>query len=234
MSEARLLVWRAQGHLGECKGLGQVGLFFLIPLPPRALRCEAEERKSGRKTKPVPKKKRSARVASAVQRVARRHCACGPHSGCLSNPESGGVQLFGRVTFPAHPLSRSHVANAWRTKVCKMHDGPTTRHMFVIFVNHAAYPQPITVAHDSCAVTSALLLLSTAVKSTAVEIAAAGSHISALSFRHQTFRFRCRCWLTQLGTCSQEAHCLTPTYGRLLRRQRRWAHGNRHLRRRWW
>ena len=48
-------------------------------------------------------------VASAVQTVARRHCACGPHSGCLSNPESGGVQLSGRVAFPAHPLSRSHV-----------------------------------------------------------------------------------------------------------------------------
>ena len=69
-----------------------------------------------------------------------------------------------------------------------MHDGPTTRHMFVIFVNHADYPQPVTVAHDSCAVPSALLLLSTAVKSTAVEIAAAGSHISALSgTKHSAF-----------------------------------------------
>ena len=26
-----------------------------------------------------------------------------------SNPESGGVQQSGRVTFPAHPLSRSHL-----------------------------------------------------------------------------------------------------------------------------
>ena len=62
-----------------------------------------------RTTKPVTPKKRSARVASAVQRVARRHCACSPHSGCLSDPESGGVQLSARVTFPAHPLSLPHL-----------------------------------------------------------------------------------------------------------------------------
>ena len=49
-------------------------------------------------------KKTLCAVASAVQTVARHHCACGPHLGCLSNPESGGVQLSGRVTFPAHPL----------------------------------------------------------------------------------------------------------------------------------
>ena len=46
--------------------------------------------------------------------VARRHCACGPRSGCLSNPESGGVQQSGRrrVTFRSAPpqLSRSHVS----------------------------------------------------------------------------------------------------------------------------
>ena len=77
MSEARLLVWRAQGHLGECKGLGQVGLFFLIPLPPRALRCEAEERKSGRKTKPVPKKNalRGLRALSKELHAATVHAA---------------------------------------------------------------------------------------------------------------------------------------------------------------
>ena len=60
-----------------------------------------------RTTKPV--KNRSARVASAVHKPARRHCACGPHSMRLSNPESGGAQVCALVPFPAHPLSRSHV-----------------------------------------------------------------------------------------------------------------------------
>ena len=66
-----------------------------------------------------------ARVASAVQTVARRHCACGPHLGCLINPESGGVQLFGRVTFPAHPLSRPHLrwsgGSIWASGVLSLH-----------------------------------------------------------------------------------------------------------------
>ena len=53
---------------------------------------------------------RGLRLASAVHKLARRHCACVPHSGCLSNTESGGVQQAGQVTFPAHPLSRSHVS----------------------------------------------------------------------------------------------------------------------------
>ena len=45
---------------------------------------------------------------------ARHHCARGPHSGCLSTPESGGVQKCARVPFPAHPLSRSHVASTFQ------------------------------------------------------------------------------------------------------------------------
>ena len=80
-----------------------------LECPRRAAPTAAKECFGERTTKPVTKKKRSARVASAVQTVARRHCACGPHLGCLSNPESGGVQLFGWVTFPAHPARpRAH------------------------------------------------------------------------------------------------------------------------------
>ena len=59
---------------------------------------------------------RGLRLASAVHKLARRHCACVPHSGCLSNTESGGVQQAGQVTFPAHPLSRSHVSCMQRSK----------------------------------------------------------------------------------------------------------------------
>ena len=84
-----------------------------LECPRRAAPTAAKECFGERTTKPVTQKKRSARVASAVQRVARRHCACGPHSGCLSNPESGGVQKCARVTFPAHPLSRPHLEVVW-------------------------------------------------------------------------------------------------------------------------
>ena len=52
-------------------------------------------------------------LTGACRTVARRHCACGRHSGCLSSPESGGVQQCGKVTFPAHPVCGSHVARAW-------------------------------------------------------------------------------------------------------------------------
>ena len=70
----------------------------------------------------MTQKKRSARVASAVHTLARRHCACGPHSGCLSNPESGGVQQCARVTFPAHPLSRSHACHRFVTYTSLSYD----------------------------------------------------------------------------------------------------------------
>ena len=76
-----------------------------LACPRRAAPMAAKECFGERTTKPVTQKKRSARVARAVHTVARRHCACGPHSGCLSSPESGGVQKCARVTFPAHPLS---------------------------------------------------------------------------------------------------------------------------------
>ena len=66
--------------------------------------------------------KSSARVASAVHTLARRHCACGPHSGRPSNPESGGVQQCARVTFPAHPLSRSHACHRFVTYTSMSYD----------------------------------------------------------------------------------------------------------------
>ena len=49
--------------------------------------------------------KMHSRGASACNTLARRHSACGPHSGCLRNPESGGVQKCNKVTL-SH---RSHV-----------------------------------------------------------------------------------------------------------------------------
>ena len=43
----------------------------------------------------------SGREASAVQRLAHRHSACGPRLGCLCNPEVGNEQVAALQTFPA-------------------------------------------------------------------------------------------------------------------------------------
>ena len=59
---------------------------------------------------------------------ARRHCACGPHSGCLSNPESGGVQTCARITLPAHPLSRPHLQGFTADHRLGRESAPTSHH----------------------------------------------------------------------------------------------------------